>query len=106
MDPYSLPAEDRERIFSMRFDHCDDTHNAPYGDPKLGGIAYDEVCGLDSRESLAEWFEGWTHQLAMSGFEIHVYEVPDEQARVGADGQTVFRAAKAVLIGTESLTEA
>jgi hypothetical protein len=105
--PYTgtgLPPEVRNEVDRMRWVHCDEHHLSPYMDGALVGIRMHEVCGFDSLDALERWFEPhWRAAMDRVGFVVHLYEVAEEHARVGSDGQTVFHAKEAELVGTEPL---
>jgi len=110
--PYSqrvepeLPAGTVENLIRpMGYAHSDDPcHPSPVYDTQLWSIAVDEVCGMTDRPSLNEWFDGWRGRLKRYGYQVYVYEVPDEDVRVGSFGQCVFRYENARLIRTEEVT--
>jgi|SRR6476620_3229553 len=62
----------------------------PMADPSLGWIAPNEVCGVDSLESLHEWFADALPLLEECGFVIAKYEVPNKYCKLGRTGQVVF----------------
>lgn len=99
----TLPQEASDALEDMYGDHTDDSHKTPYGDGRLRGIRENERCGFNSREALDEWFAGWHETLDGHGFVVWVYEVDDDECRVGDNGQTVFNDAWADEIGTEGL---
>lgn len=78
-----------------------DTKPTPWSDPKLRGIDPDEICGLDSMESVRFWFEDSIPALEKAGFVINKYEVPESACRVGRSGQVLFRYRVAKLVNTE-----
>ncbi|WP_030737294.1 hypothetical protein [Streptomyces sp. NRRL S-31] len=97
----ALPIKDREILHGMGRSHADGTHRAPGLDPDIRYIDADEVCGLDSREALDTWFQGWHTELERTGFMVSVYEVPTKSVRCGSNGQVVFKAHAAVRVGAE-----
>lgn len=110
--PYcgDLPGAVRSALNPMMNAHCDDyyRHPAPYNSYSgLDRIAEHEVCGFNSLYALEAWFEPEYRALMDElGFALHVYDVPDEYARVGCVGQTVFDRTTAELISTEPLCTA
>lgn len=100
--PYRAAGEvSREGLAGMYQAHSDRKHQTPIGDPMLNGIDYDEVCGMDSRSALDEWFSGWTEVLDSLGFLVSVYEVPAGSVRKGSHGQVLFRYCDARRIANE-----
>jgi hypothetical protein len=75
--------------WDMCIAHSNMAHCAPHVDPDLEGISSDEFCGCDSIESLLSWFYEFLEALEPQGFNISVYEIAE--ARVGANGQTLFK---------------
>jgi hypothetical protein len=78
-----------------------DTKPTPWTDPKLRGVDPEEICGVDSMESLRFWFEDSIPALEEAGFVINKYEVPDWACRVGVSGQVLFRYRAAKLVNAE-----
>jgi hypothetical protein len=78
-----------------------ETKPTPYSDPKLRGIDSEEICGVDSMESLYFWFEDSIPALEAAGFTVNKYDVPDWACRVGESGQVLFRYRVAKLVNTE-----
>lgn len=101
--PYShngvIPSDASARLWAMADDHSYGTHPSPHADFALGWIDAHERCGFDSRDALNSWFDDWTTALAVSGFCVWEYEVPDDAVRVGRRGQAVFSALEAVEVG-------
>lgn len=98
--PYILDGLSDEASWAvddMRCAHSDSSHPAPSWDDTLGYIRSWERCGFDSEESLYSWFEGFAGMLDSQGFEIWVYEVPEDKVRVGKFGQALFSQDSAVL---------
>lgn len=78
-----------------------DTKPTPWADPQLGGVAPEEICGVDSMESVRFWFEDSIPALERAGFTINKYDVPDWACRVGESGQVLFRCRVAKLVNAE-----
>lgn len=79
-------------IDSMGWAHDDDDHRSPMRDPELEHKIYSsEICGMDSKKSLVQWFEGYLERLFEFGFKVWTYDVPDEDTRTGMNGQVLFR---------------
>lgn len=98
----SGPYGGNTRITGMGSAHADMAHLSPFSDSLLDHrIETQEVCGLISREALDAWFIGFHGQLEGAGFMVSVFEVPDEHARVGMNGQVVFTYSEATRIGAE-----
>jgi hypothetical protein len=90
----------------MRYAHCDDRHPSPHWDRELMGIGDAEHCAFDSPDALTGWFEHEYRVLLFAhGFKVFEYEVPEEHARTGEYGQTLFKRAHATLISTTDLTD-
>lgn len=83
----NLPTEGLADMYGA---HCGGVHATPYGDPKLMGISFGELCALESRTALDAWFDGWHEVLDSLGYVISVYEVPARSVRKGSNGQVVF----------------
>lgn len=99
-----LPRGVSEEIGEIRWDHNDRNHPGPYDDPELRWIGGNEVCGFDSLAALNSWFEPhWRAKLKDNGFQVYVYEVDEDWARVGSLGQTVFNPNEATLVETAPL---
>lgn len=107
--PYtaSLPFEMEMRLEPMQWAHSSNpTHRSPHHpESRLDGIAGGiEVCGFNSLYALNAWFEPEYRTLMDElGFQVFVYDVPDDVSRVGACGQAVFARSAAELISTEPL---
>jgi hypothetical protein len=70
------------------------------------GIGDAEHCAFDSPDALTGWFEHEYRVLLFAhGFKVFEYEVPEEHARTGEFGQTLFNRAHATLISTTDLTD-
>lgn len=84
--------------------HSDDDHPSPSRDIWLNTIHANELCGLDSFESLVEWFgEHFLNRLRGHGFMIYEYE--SDAVRIGqVGGQVVFRKTTAKLIRKYEIT--
>lgn len=107
--PYAsggLPHDVAQALDGMRWDHCDAAHPSPRGDVSLYDIREEEHCGFDSLAALYEWFEErWRVTLFANGFRVFVYDVPNEYARVGRHGQTLFDRHYATPVTTLELTD-
>lgn len=75
-----------------------DRYPTPYNDPNIGFIDGSQICGVDSIESVHDWFADALPLLEEVGFKIRKYEVPDWACRAGRTGQIVFQYAYANLI--------
>lgn len=87
----------RELITEMVMDHIVEsrerglTLRTPVNDPLLRGIYEDEVCGVDSKDALRVWFGETLPALIELGYAVFEYEVPEEHARCGLNGQVLFQ---------------
>ena len=63
----------------------------PVMDPHLGWIDPTQICGVDSIESVHEWFGPSLPLLEQVGFHVAKYEVPDWAVKCGWNGQVVFQ---------------
>ncbi|WP_432118497.1 hypothetical protein [Streptomyces sp. bgisy032] len=92
-------------LLDMWSAHNGGSHPSPKSDRALDfRITSDvEVCGFSSLDALLEWFRTWLDVLDEAGFRLWVYEVPDEDARVGGLGQTCFRADSAEVVSVDRL---
>lgn len=97
--PYATrEVRDRCRALAgMHWAHGDGSHPSPVWCHILNGIDPSEVCAFDSMESLLNWFADWHRALVTDGFEVFVYDVPDDKVRVGTFGQALFVYSSAVL---------
>lgn len=87
-------------------DHMDDEHPSPWFEPALGHyIADEECCCFTSLRRMRSWFKGWRRKLHEVGFELWVYEVPEEYVRRG-DYQAVFEIDEAALVERRPLVDA
>jgi hypothetical protein len=102
--PYSqreeLPEIDQDALSAMSWAHGDERHPTPFDDDALFSMHDYERCGFDSLAALYGWFSGqWHGMLRAAGYLIYVYDVPDDDARVGdLYGQTLFNPARATLV--------
>lgn len=76
----------------------------PWWDLRLNGIAPNEICGVDSKESLNFWFEYSIPFLEKAGFVVNKYDVPDKYVRHGESGQVVFQYKHATLVNNKKET--
>ena len=83
--------------------HNSDYHNHPSAmvDSGLANVRWslgmDDLFGFDSMTKLYAWFGGWVKPLLAMGFEIKVYEVPENAVTV-SKFQAVFDRSKAIEI--------
>ncbi|MCI3271039.1 hypothetical protein [Streptomyces cylindrosporus] len=79
-------------------------HPTPAADPYLNGVYSWEVCGFSSLGALLDWFETFLQTLDRNGYALWVYDVPDEDVRVGMRcGQLVFEPESAVKVSMSRL---
>lgn len=97
MGPYQDSSANTD-CWTLCADHADMFHPSPLRDSKLRGISPDEFCALDSPEALLRWFRGWLERLAEFGFVVTIYNA--RYARVGENGQALFRKERATLRDT------
>ena len=74
-------------LYEMDKAHRDDAHPSPWADTDAHGdpldIRYEEVCALRSLEEVAQWFDGFGHDLAREGFDVVAYSMPRASVRFG-----------------------
>jgi hypothetical protein len=64
----------------------------------------DWFCGMETKERLAKWFEGWVAALASEGFVLAEYDVEPEHVELG-EVQLVFKKRAAWLLNRTSVME-
>lgn len=62
-------------------------------------------CGFATREQLHDWFAGIEESLDAHGFHLSIYEVPEEDVKLG-DRQVIFHKRGRQPVRTLSVTEA
>lgn len=89
----------------MRVMNGRDDKPSPFWDDELEYIHPNEICGVDSEESLRFWFEDALPALEEVGFAVRRYDVPDWACRVGRSGQVLFQYGHATLVDEENTGE-
>lgn len=83
--PYNGP--DRSPLWPMFDAHSDLYHPTPDFDPGIGFGAMlthsDWIFGFGSPDSLYDWFRGWGHLLENCGYQVTVFDLPEEHVIIG-----------------------
>jgi len=102
-DGWNLAYEAQQAVCRAMNGH--DDKPTPFWDNYLRGIDSEEICGVDSEESLKFWFEDSLPALERAGFAVRKYDVPKWACRVGESGQVLFRYRHAKLVDDKEKTD-